>query len=38
MRKRPTRHKPTTYPHGFTLADIGPASMLDELNDARSST
>jgi hypothetical protein len=36
-RKQPSRHHPTTYPHGYTLADIGPASMLDELNDSRSS-
>ncbi len=37
-RKHPSRHRPTTYPHGYTLADIGPASMLEALNDARSST
>ena len=31
-RTTPYRHRPTTYPHGFTLADLGPASMLEELN------
>jgi hypothetical protein len=31
-RRTPYRHRPTTYPHGFTLADLGPASMLEELN------
>ena len=31
---RPTayHHRPTTYPHGYSLRDIGPLSMLDELN------
>ena len=35
-RRTPYRHRPTTYPHGFTLADLGPASMLEELNQLRS--
>ena len=25
-------HKPSTYPMGYRLGDLGPASMLDELN------
>jgi hypothetical protein len=25
-------HRPTTYPHGHRLEDLGPLSMLDELN------
>ncbi|UFN43916.1 oxygenase MpaB family protein [Nocardioides okcheonensis] len=25
-------HRPTTYPGGHTLADLGPLSMLDDLN------
>jgi hypothetical protein len=31
-RGTPYLHDPTTYPSGHTLAHIGPASMLDELN------
>jgi hypothetical protein len=31
-RRRPYRHRPTTYPHGHGLADLGPASMLAELD------
>ena len=28
-------HRPTTYPGGHTLADLGPLSMLDDLNGTR---
>jgi hypothetical protein len=31
-RRRAYHHRPTTYPHGYTLRDIGPTSMLEELN------
>ena len=31
-RRTPYLHRPTTYPHGHRLADLGPASMLDELH------
>jgi hypothetical protein len=31
-RRTAYHHRPTTYPHGYTLRDIGPLSMLDELN------
>ncbi len=31
-RRTPYRHRPTTYPHGYRLEDLGPLSMLDELN------
>ena len=31
-RRTPYRHRPTTYPHGHALGDLGPASMLDELD------
>lgn len=31
-RRTAYHHKPTTYPHGWGLGDLGPASMLDELN------
>ena len=31
-RRTAYHHRPTTYPHGYTLADIGPLSMLDHLN------
>ena len=33
-RRRPFVNRPLTYPHGHTLADLGPLSMLDELNRA----
>ena len=33
-RRTAYRHRPTTYPHGHTLADLGPASMLAHLNEA----
>jgi hypothetical protein len=31
-RRSAYHHRPTSYPHGYTLRDIGPLSMLDELN------
>ncbi|WP_372729123.1 oxygenase MpaB family protein [Nocardioides sp.] len=31
-RRTPYRHRPSTYPQGYSLGDLGPASMLDELN------
>ena len=31
-RRTPYRHRPTTYPRGYLLTDLGPASMLEELN------
>jgi hypothetical protein len=31
-RRTPFRHRPLTYPGGYTLSDLGPPSMLDELN------
>jgi hypothetical protein len=31
-RRTPFRHSPKTYPHGYTLADLGPAGMLAHLN------
>ena len=30
-RRTAYHHRPTTYPDGYTLADIGPLSMLDDL-------
>jgi hypothetical protein len=33
-RRTAYHHQPTTYPHGYSLRDIGPLSMLDELNRA----
>ena len=35
-RRTPYVHRPTTYPHGHRLEDLGPLSMLDELNRVRS--
>jgi uncharacterized protein (DUF2236 family) len=29
-------HRPTTYPHGYRLEDLGPLSMLDHLNGENS--
>ena len=29
-------HRPTTYPHGYRLEDLGPTSMLDALNRSAS--
>jgi hypothetical protein len=34
-RRAAYHHRPTSYPHGYTLRDIGPQSMLDELNGDR---
>jgi hypothetical protein len=31
-RRTPYRHRPTTYPGGYRLADLGPIAMLDDLN------
>jgi hypothetical protein len=31
-RRTAYHHRPTSYPRGYALADLGPASMLDELN------
>ena len=31
-RRTAHHHRPTTYPHGYSLRDIGPVSMLDDLN------
>jgi hypothetical protein len=31
-RSVPSEHRPSSYPLGFGLGDLGPASMLDELN------
>ena len=31
-RRRAYHHQPSTYPMGYRLGDLGPASMLDELN------
>ena len=31
-RRTAYHHRPSTYPHGYRLADLGPVSMLDELN------
>ncbi|MBF4769499.1 DUF2236 domain-containing protein [Nocardioides agariphilus] len=33
-RREPFVHQPRTYPHGYSLADLGPASMLAHLNRA----
>ena len=34
-RRTPYVHRPTTYPDGYRLEDLGPLSMLDTLNAAR---
>jgi len=31
-RRTAYHHRPTSYPHGYTLEDLGPASMVDGLN------
>jgi hypothetical protein len=31
-RRTAFHHRPTTYPHGYSLDDLGPQPMLDELN------
>jgi hypothetical protein len=36
-RDEPLYHQPTTYPHGYTLADLGPRTMLAHLNADRAS-
>jgi hypothetical protein len=35
-RRTPYVHRPTTYPSGYRLADLGPTGMLDALNGERS--
>jgi hypothetical protein len=32
-RRNAYHHQPSTYPMGYRLGDLGPASMLDELNN-----
>jgi hypothetical protein len=34
-RRTPYRHRPTTYPHGYLLRDLGPESMLAALDSGR---
>jgi len=34
-RRTAYHHAPTSYPHGYALRDLGPQSMLDELNGER---
>jgi len=34
-RRTAYHHRPSTYPLGYRLGDLGPASMLDELNRPR---
>jgi hypothetical protein len=34
-RRTAYHHRPTSYPHGYTLRDIGPQSMLDDLDRNR---
>jgi uncharacterized protein (DUF2236 family) len=31
-RRTAYHHRPSSYPQGYSLGDLGPASMLDELN------
>ncbi len=31
-RRTPYRHRASTYPQGYSLGDLGPASMIEELN------
>ncbi|MCW2792219.1 MAG: hypothetical protein JWO76_1317 [Nocardioides sp.] len=31
-RREAYHHRPSTYPQGYTLGDLGPASMIDSLN------
>jgi uncharacterized protein (DUF2236 family) len=31
-RRTAYHHRPSSYPQGYTLGDLGPASMLDDLN------
>jgi len=37
-RRTAYHHKPSTYPLGYHLGDLGPASMLDELNTKHTDT
>ncbi|MCW2844477.1 MAG: hypothetical protein JWN22_2393 [Nocardioides sp.] len=37
-RREAYHHRPSTYPQGYTLGDLGPASMIDSLNAARPSS
>ena len=34
-RRAAYHHRPSSYPQGYTLGDLGPASMLDQLNAHR---
>ena len=34
-RRTPYRHRPSTYPQGYSLGDLGPATMIDDLNARR---
>ncbi len=34
-RRTAYHHRPSTYPHGYSLRDLGPVSMLDDLNERR---
>ena len=34
-RRTAYHHRPSTYPGGYTLRDIGPMSMLDDLNASK---
>jgi hypothetical protein len=34
-RRTAYHHRPSSYPQGYTLGDLGPASMLDQLNAHR---
>jgi hypothetical protein len=33
-RRRPYDRKHPTYPNGYEMSQIGPATMLDQLNDS----
>jgi hypothetical protein len=37
-RREAYHHRPSSYPQGYTLGDLGPASMIDALNAARGSS
>ncbi len=37
-RRKPYHHRPSTYPRGYRLGDLGPASLLDGLNGRKEST
>ncbi|NYD40786.1 hypothetical protein [Nocardioides panaciterrulae] len=34
-RRTAYHHRPSTYPQGYRLGDLGPASMLADLNRTR---